>query len=87
MSSAVDYSGLFPGDLLNSQGLTLRDIEQSIQLAWLLSEAVKLRRTKIRQGSITIPSDEVQQQEQRDDDRVFLGVVTLLAARSKPKTR
>src|SRR5438046_3003169 len=47
MESGVDYSGLIPGDVLGATGLTINDVELSIQLAHLLSEAVKLRRNKI----------------------------------------
>ena len=79
--SAVDYSNLIPRNVLESAGLTLLDVDSSIQLAHLLSEAVKMRRAKIRQESAVLSPEE----EKAEDDRIFLGVVTLLAQRIKPR--
>ena len=80
MESGVDYSGLIPGDVLGATGLTINDVELSIQLAHLLSEAVKLRRSKIGPG----PASE---EAKAEDDRLFLGAITLLAQKMKPRKR
>jgi hypothetical protein len=89
MGSAVDYSNLFRPELLKARGLAVKDIEESIEFAHQLSEAVKMRRDKLRQATatLTVPTEEArlerERREQADDDRLFLGVVTLLAQRMK----
>jgi hypothetical protein len=78
----VDFSGLVTADLKQA-GLAVKDIELSIQFAHVVSEAVKLRRAKLREDSAALSSE----QEKAEDDQLFLGAVTLLAQKMKPTKR
>jgi hypothetical protein len=81
--SAVDYSNRLTAKLKGA-GLVAKDIELSIQFSRLLSEAVKMRRPKLREEYAAGLSLE---QEKAEDDRIFLGAALLLTQKMKPTKR
>jgi hypothetical protein len=62
--------------------MTTTDINSSIQLARELSDAVKTRRARIHAEAPLPP-----EQEQAEDDRLFLGAAIFLAQKMKPTKR
>jgi hypothetical protein len=84
----VDYSKVVTRDVLKQAGLAIQDVELSLRLAHALNDAVKMRRAKLQEDRS--PSESEGQREKRDktdDDRIFLGAVTLLAQRMKAKPK
>jgi hypothetical protein len=80
----VDYSNIVSKALLKQLGLTVDDINHSIQLAAALREAVYQRRKEIRGEGSAIPNAEAAKEMQDEDDRIFLGAALFLAQKIKP---
>jgi len=79
--AANDWTALVPGSLLKEVGLRDKDVYKSVQLAAAILEAVRVRREKIRLAKVT---DSVEQDE-KDDQQIYLGAMMLLAARTRGK--
>lgn len=87
----IDYSSGMDPVILKQAKLTNDDVEMSIRLAYQLSEAVKLRRNKIREQSLFELTEQEQEKrnrrEQAEDDRIFLGAALVLTQRMKPRKK
>ena len=82
--AANDWTAVLPGSLLKTIGLRDKDVYRSVQLAAAILEAVRVRREKIRTAKPD-DSEGQRQQDEKDDQQIFLGTMVLLAARTRGK--
>ncbi len=91
MSDANDWTAALNETLLKGIGLRPKDVYRSIQLASAIVEAIRVPRGKIRLARPAADSADAIERvaqvahDEKDDEQIFLGAMTLLAARTKGK--